>query len=203
LTHYAPPGSGLPGDGQPLPFGFGWFGTWLRNDETDMSLDHAYVHGGGLYWTGSGNGSLTNCVIDANGDNGNTGLYTSFAATSTSAPVASTLFLKNVTLKMTNPWPNADVSLVTDASANRILTAIRVDCSGAPQGLPLTDSALIESCCVHDMVQPSLDPNNPMHMDAIFSQGGDNWTVRNSYFQAPLDQAATAAFFVQQIPPNG
>ncbi len=192
LTHYAPAGSGLPGAGV-APAGCAWGPAGLRCDNAALTLDHVYVHGG-IYWTGTGTATVTNSIIEGNGAKNWYAFYSQNPAS------GGSLIFTDCTVRMVNPDTSTDVAPIW-ANNGKPLMATRVDSSGAPQGLPCPGGSVIDSCCVHDLVQPRPGAS-PLHMDGIFSQGGDNWLIKNSYIDVPKRNPSdvTAAVFCQVIP---
>jgi hypothetical protein len=193
LNHYAPPGSGLPGAGAAPP-GCVWGPAGLRCDNTDLTLDHVYIHGG-IYWTGTGTAGVTNSILEnPSGQN----WYVFYSQNPTES---GQLHFTDCTARHLAPNTATDVAPIW-ANNGKPLLATRLDISGMPQGLPCPGGSVIDSVWIHDLAQPR--PGNPLHMDGIFSQGGDNWAIRNSRVDVPLRNPSdvTAAIFVQVIPPG-
>lgn len=192
LTHYAPAGSGLPGAGQ-APAGCAWGAAGLRCDTTDLTWDRVYIHGG-VYWTGTGTATVTDSVLEnPSGQN-----WYVFYSANTAA--SGRLVFTDCTVRHLAPNTATDVAPIW-ANNGKPLIATRLDLSGMPQGLPCPGGSVIDSVWIHDLVQPRPGAN-PLHMDGIFSQGGDNWVIRNSRIETPKRNPSdvTAAVFVQVIP---
>lgn len=191
LTHYAPAGSGLPGAGQAPP-GCAWSPAGLRCDDTDLTWDHVYIHGG-VYWTGTGTATVTNSILE------NPSAQNWYVFYSQNPSETGRLVFTDCTLRHLVPNATTDVAPIW-ANNGKPLFATRLDISGMPQGLPCPGGSVIDSVWIHDMVQPR--PSNPLHMDGVFSQGGDNWVIRNSRIETPSRNPSdvTAAVFVQVIP---
>lgn len=192
LTHYAPSGSGLPGAGV-APSGMAWGPAGLRCDDTNFILDHAYVHGG-IYWTGTGSATVTNSILE-NPTDQNWYVFYSQNTTDTGQ-----LTFTDCTLRHLAADPSTDIAAIWTNNGKALL-ATRLDLSGLPQGLPCPGGSVIDSCWIHDLVQPN-PGSSPLHMDGIFSQGGDNWIIKNCYVDTPIRNPSdvTAAVFVQVIP---
>lgn len=193
LTHFAPPGSGLPGDGV-APANSSWQSYGLRNDDTNVSWDHYFIHGG-IYWTGSGNFTMTNSVVQAGAGTGNAW----YAFYSQNASNVGTLTFTDCTMSHTSPDPDVDVAPIWANNGSPMIIT-RCDSSGMPQGLPAPGGSQIINNYIHDLAQPR--PANPLHMDGIFSQGGDNITIQGNYVSVPIRSPSdvTAALFIQVIP---
>jgi len=194
LTHYAPAGSGLPGAGR-APKGCSWGPAGLRCDDTHLILDRAYVHGG-IFWTGTGSAHVTDSILEGNGK------LNWYAFYSQAAPVdaGARLVFTDTTVRIVDPDSKTDVAPIW-ANNDKPLIATRVESSGGPQGLPCPGGSVIDSCWVHDLGQPA-PGSSPLHLDGIFSQGGDRWTITRSFIDVPKRNPSdvTAAVFCQSVP---
>jgi len=187
--------SGLPGAGV-APANSSWQSYGLRNDDTDIAWDGYFIHGG-VYWTGTGSFTFTNGIMEAGAGSGNA-WYVFYSQESTTD--TGLITFADATVSHTSPDPDVDVAPIW-ANNGKPMILTRVDSSGLPQGLAWPGGSVIDSCWVHDLMQPR--PGNPLHMDGIFSQGGNNCILRNSYIDAPTrvgTSDVTAAVFIQVIP---
>lgn len=191
LTPYSPTGSGYPGAGNTPGSPWFWENDGMRNDSTNVTLDHAIVYGS-LYLTGS-NLTLTNSVILAG-----TGLeFSPVAAHGTSG----TLTVTDCTLGWLPglyPPSSDDTATVWDGTGNFVYNITRCDLSGAPQGLDPGGGSTILSNWIHHIV--STDFLDVQHTDGIFCEGGSNILIQYNYIDMTADiTASTAAIFIQNV----
>ncbi|MEO6880977.1 MAG: hypothetical protein ABI181_08510 [Mycobacteriaceae bacterium] len=188
---------------RPLPHELGdcaWKDYGLRCDTKDLTLDRVHLQGG-LYWTGAGTLTITDSVVE-----GGAAWYVVNAVSAT----PSTIRVEDSTLSWPRsiPYPQGyDVGVVNDGSGvGSTMLLHRVDISGMPQGIdPSGDGSVIDSCHIHDLLASGdIESGTNMHVDGIFSQGGDHITITNNYIDIPvkLNRWATASVFFQSTGPT-
>jgi hypothetical protein len=177
--------------GGTAPDGCSWQSYGLRCDQTDLVLDHVYISGG-LYWTGTGDLTITNSIIE-----GGNAWYVVYAAAATNN-AGATMTVQDSTLR----WgPGSVVPSDVDVGpfwthGTQAMIVQRCDISGMPQGLDPGANSLIEDTWIHDLFQNN-PPSTPTHLDGLFSQGGGNIVIRRNYIDAPVRSDTTAALFIQ------
>jgi len=188
LTVYQPGGA--------APSGCSWISYGLRCDQDDITWDHVWIKGS-VYWTGVGNLTLTNSIVQG-GDNGE--WYALLGHPSNTGTINSTITVTDSTvgwLPGKTPPPGQDVAPVWALYGNQRQIVERSDLSGMAQGIDPTDGSIIKDNWIHGLVQNSTDPNNPTHLDGIYSQGGGNITITGNYVDVPARSDTTAAVFIQ------
>lgn len=187
LTSYSPGGA--------APAGCQWFAAGLNCSSSTLSLDHVYIHGG-IYFSGSGNATVTNSIIEGGAGSEWTDFYAASASSS------ATITVRNSTLRWApgKKFPSGYDTAPIWTRGNQALVVENCDLSGLPQGLDPGGNSVVRNNWIHDLVQNSTDPNNPTHLDGVFSQGGNNITITGNYIDIPRTGAVNAAVFLQQIP---
>jgi hypothetical protein len=74
----------------------------------------------------------------------------------------------------------------------------RCDLSGMPQGVDPPGGSVIRDNWIHDLFQNN-PPENPTHMDGVFSQGGSNGLIQGNYIDVQVRSDVTAAVFFQNV----
>jgi hypothetical protein len=171
--------------------GCSWQSYGMRCDQHDLTLDHVWLTGG-LYWTGTGNLTVTNSIAE-----GSLAWYDLYAA-ATTHDAGSKITVADSTLRwapgVTYPCCS-DVGNVWDRSGfPQLLT--RNDISGMPQGDDPSGGSEIRNNWIHDLVQNN-PGSSPTHLDGIFSQGGSNGLIQGNYVDAPVRTDVTAGVFFQ------
>ncbi len=178
-------------DGASAPAGCSWQSYGLRCDQTDLVLDHVHISGG-LYWTGTGNLTITNSIVE-----GGDAWYAVYAAAATNNADA-TMTIRDSTLR----WaPGQAMPSGSDVGpfwtrGTQALIVQRCDISGMPQGLDPGADSIIEDNWIHDLFQNN-PASNPAHLDGVFSQGGGNIVIQRNYIDVPARSDTTAAVFIQ------
>lgn len=177
--------------GGAAPAGCSWQSYGLRCDQTDLTLDHVHISGG-LYWTGTGNLTITHSIIE-----GGDAWYAVYAAASTNNAGAK-MTVQDSTLR----WaPGSVMPSGQDVGpfwtrGTQALIVQRCDISGMPQGIDPGADSLIEDNWIHDLFQNNA-PATPTHLDGVYSQGGGNIVIQRNYIDAPVRADTTAALFIQ------
>ncbi|HEV2674927.1 MAG TPA: right-handed parallel beta-helix repeat-containing protein [Aliidongia sp.] len=164
----------------------------VRCDQANLTLDSVHLTGG-LYWTGTGNLTITNSIIE-----GGSSWITIYAAATSNAQTAK-ITVTNSTLRwqpgLTYP-SGYDVAPIWTRGTQALIVQ-HCDLSGMPQGIDPGGNSVIQGNYIHDLVQNSKSKTNPTHLDGLFSQGGANILIVNNYIDAPALGAVTAALFIQ------
>jgi hypothetical protein len=185
LKQYAP--------GGPAPAGCAWQSYGLRCDQTNLTLTNVHIVGG-LYWTGTGNLTIDNSIIE-----GGKAWFVVYAAAVTNAPGA-VMSVTNSTLRwpVTPAYPAGyDVAPIW-TRGTQAMNIIQCDLSGMPQGLDPGPNSLIQGNWIHGLVQNG-SRSKPSHMDGLFTQGGSNIVIVNNYIDAPVNGTVTGALFIQDV----
>lgn len=198
LTHYAPPGSGLPGDGV-APAGCAWQSYGLRCDGPyPLVLDHVYIHGG-LYLTDDAPVMLqaTNSIIEAGTGDELSPIQLAEGTGTGDVQLTDCTFRW---IEGTNT--NGEDIGATLFIGNQTLHANRCDVSGMPQAFdPPSNGSAVTNCWLHDLIQNNTDPLNPSHIDVIFCQGGTGTLlIQGNYVDGPMSGAVNSAVFLQSVP---
>ncbi len=178
-------------DGGAAPAGCSWQSYGLRCDQTDLVLDHVHIRGG-LYWTGTGNLTITNSVVE-----GGDAWYAVYAAAAANGATA-TMTIRDSTLRWTSGLAMPAGSDVGPfwTRGTQALVVQRCDISGMPQGLDPGAGSVIEDNWIHDLFQNN-PSDNPTHLDGVFSQGGGDIVILRNYIDVPARSDTTAAVFIQ------
>jgi hypothetical protein len=192
LTKYSP--------GGPAPDGCGWVNEGLECNDTDLELDHVHVTAG-IYWRGTGNLRISNSVVEGGGGDG----WYVVNAAATKPKTTGTLTVTDSTLRWPagRPYPpKQDISPLWAYDGTRPMYVARTEFSGMPQGLDPPPGSVIENSWIHDLIQNSPDPADPVHLDGIFAMSGGNIVVRGNYIDVPVRPDVTAAIFFQDLGGN-
>jgi hypothetical protein len=178
-------------DGGAAPAGCSWQSYGLRCDQDNLSLDHVHIKGG-LYWTGSGNLTITNSIVE--GSDAWYGIYAATATNNAGSQITVSDSTLRWTLDSTEP-PGEDVGPVWTRGTQALIIQ-RCDISSMPQGIDPGEGSLIEDNWIHDLFQNN-PPGNPSHLDGIFSQGGGDIIIQRNFIDVPIRGDTTAALFIQ------
>jgi fibronectin type 3 domain-containing protein len=190
-----------------------WQPSGMRCDQTNLVLDHVHISGGPIYWTGGGNLTVTNSIIESSG----TGLggIQAHACAGCSNPTLpnSTITITDSTLRydLGQTMPPGNDTWDIFSTGDQAIVAIRNDISGTPAGVKPAANSIVDSNFIHNLLQDysttgctaqssAVTPCDA-HMDGIYSEGGNNLIVQRNYTDAPLRFDTTAPLFFQSSTP--
>ena len=185
-----------------------WQPSGMRCDQANLVLDHVHISGGPIYWTGTGNLTVTNSIIESS----STGLG-GIQAHANPALATSTITITDSTLRfdLGQLMPPGNDTWAIFSTGVQAVVMIRNDISGTPQGIKPAANSIEDSNFIHNLLQDyatagctaqssSVNPCDT-HMDGVFSEGGNNLIVQRNYIDAPLRFDTTAALFFQSSTP--
>jgi hypothetical protein len=173
-----------------------WNATYkyLRCDQANLSLDHAWVKGG-IYWTGCGNLNVTQSIIEWAPSSTWHDVYAQCA----NGTAGATLSVTDSTLRSGTTYNGgSDIGAVTTNSTRPMLVN-RSNFSGFPQGLDPAGGSLIQHSEIY-ATDGAQCGSSTCHGDGLFSQGGNNITYDSNRVVVATSGTVTAAVFWQVIP---
>ena len=190
-----------------------WQPSGMRCDQTNLVLDHVHISGGPIYWTGGGNLTVTNSIIESSG--AGLGGIQAHACAGCSNPTlpTSTITITDSTLRydLGQLMPPGNDTWAIFSTGDQAIVVIRNDISGTPQGVKPAANSIVDSNFIHNLLQDysttgctaqssAVTPCDT-HMDGIFSEGGNSLIVQRNYTDVPLRFDTTAPLFFQSSTP--
>ena len=190
-----------------------WQPSGMRCDQTNLVLDHVHISGGPIYWTGGGNLTVTNSIIESSG--AGLGGIQAHACAGCSNPTlpTSTITITDSTLRydLGQLMPPGNDTWAIFSTGDQAIVVIRNDISGTPQGVKPAANSIVDSNFIHNLLQDysttgctaqssAVIPCDT-HMDGIFSEGGNSLIVQRNYTDVPLRFDTTAPLFFQSSTP--
>jgi hypothetical protein len=161
----------------------------------NLTLDHVHIMGG-LYWTGCGNLTISNSVIDWQPSQS----WFLIQNACQTPDATSTITVTGSTLESGPSVPvytgGSDIGAVNEYTGNVSMIVSNSLIQGFPQGLDPTQGSLIKDNEIY--VQDASCGGSPCHLDGLFSQGGSGIAYVGNYIVVP--SGATAAIFFQSDP---
>jgi hypothetical protein len=162
---------------------------------TNLTLDHVHILGG-LYWSGCGNLTISNSVIDWQPSQS----WFLIQNACQTPDATSTITVIRSTLESGPSVPvytgGSDIGAVNEYTGNVPMIVSNSLIQGFPQGLDPTQQSVIKDNEIY--VQNASCGGSPCHLDGLFSQGGNGITYEGNYIVAP--SSATSAIFFQSSP---
>jgi fibronectin type 3 domain-containing protein len=191
-----------------------WQPSGMRCDQTNLVLDHVHISGGPIYWTGGGNLTISNSIIESSGLGlGGIQAHACAGCSPYATLPNSTITVTNSTLRydLGQAMPPSQDTWAIFTPGDQAIVVIRNDMSGLPQGVKPAANSIVDSNFIHNLLQDystsgctaQSSAANPCdaHMDGIFSEGGNNLIVQRNYTDAPLRFDTTSPLFFQSSPP--
>jgi hypothetical protein len=162
---------------------------------TNLTLDHVHIMGG-LYWSGCGNLTISNSVIDWQPSQS----WFLIQNACQNPGATSTITVTGSTLESGPSVPlytgGSDIGALNEYTGNVPMLVSNSLIQGLPQGLDPTQNSVIKDNEIY--VQNASCGGSPCHLDGLFSQGGNGITYEGNYIVAP--PSATSAIFFQSSP---
>lgn len=200
LTVYSAANGQVPSSGCTWNLDSGETVKFLRCDDTNLTLDHAYIQGS-LEWDGCGSLTITNSIVDWEASSYWFDVYADCAAPGSGASVTAT----DSTFETANDIPYTGLS---DVGAIDVYSDIPMFVSNSllkdfPQGLDPNGGSVIKDDEIYTSdltcwLSHAAGTTTQCHGDGLFSQGGNNITYEGNYISVPAD--ATSAIFYQSSP---
>ncbi len=169
----------------------------LTCDADNVILDHIHTKSG-IYWTGKGNLTIRNSIIEGGSPTGDV-WFTIYAIQLVNT--GCVIRVEDSTLK----WNDTDNPVPTMNGASAIhgqcrILAYRNDISGGYTGLiPTTDDVVIDSNYIHDL-KVFTNGDVISHGDGIYAQSGHRALIQRNYVDIGWDGAhQTAALFLNDL----
>jgi hypothetical protein len=170
---------------------------YLDCTATNLTLDHVHIMGG-LYWSGCGNLTISNSVIDWQPSRS----WFLIQNACQTPDATSTITVTGSTLESGPSVPvytgGSDIGAVNEYTGNVPMIVSNSLIQGFPQGLDPTQQSVIKNNEIY--VQNASCGGSPCHLDGLFSQGGNGITYEGNYIVAPSSASATSAIFFQSSP---
>ena len=177
------------------PVGCQWNTTYnyLNCDSTDLVLDHVRLSGG-IYWSGCGNLTIRQSVIEGYPSKTWHNVYAACSA----GKAGAELRIEDSTMSWHPTVSYAGGTNVANlwTGSSRPMKVTRSVLRDLPQGLGPTPGSIIEQSEIIAPVGVQC-PGEVCHTDGLFSQGGDNVIYRYNNITVPTSGQATAAVFWQ------
>jgi hypothetical protein len=164
---------------------------------TNLTLDHVHIMGG-LYWTGCGNLTISNSVIDWQPSQS----WFLIQNACQNPDASSTITVTGSTLESGPSVPvytgGSDIGAISEYTGNVPMIVRNSLIQGFPQGLDPTQQSVISDNEIY--VQSASCGGSDCHLDGLFSQGGNGIIYEGNYIVVPSDSTATSAIFFQSTP---
>jgi len=171
---------------------------YLNCAATNLTLDHVHIMGG-LYWSGCGNLTISNSVIDWQPSQS----WFLIQNACQTPGATSTITVTGSTLESGPSVPvytgGSDIGGISEYTGNVPMLVSNSLIQGFPQGLDPTQQSVIKDNEIY--VQNASCGGSPCHLDGLFSQGGNGITYEGNYIVVP--SGATSAIFFQSDPSSG
>jgi hypothetical protein len=200
LTVYSAANGQVPAAGCTWNLESGETAKYLSCDDTNLTLDHAYIQGS-LDWDGCGSLTITNSIVDWEASSYWFSVYADCAAPGSGATVT----VSDSTFETANDIPytgKSDIGAITVYSNIPMLVSNSLF-KDFPQGIDPNAGSVIKDNEIYTSdltcwLNASAGTTSACHDDGMFSQGGNDITYEGNYISVPAD--STAAIFYQSSP---